>query len=73
MSFNFVAAVERVTGRKARGAQMEEIGCKCKTFFLSLLIGRRKQTTSVKFFSPSLYNIDLDSILSQFELFSPTS
>ena len=26
---------ERVTGRKARGLQMEEIGCKCQTFFLS--------------------------------------
>ena len=24
---------ERVTGRKARGLQMEEIGCKCQTFF----------------------------------------
>ena len=27
---------ERVTGRKARGLQMEEIACKCQTFFLSL-------------------------------------
>ena len=27
---------ERVTGRKARGLQMEETGCKCQTF-LSLL------------------------------------
>ena len=25
--------IERVTGRKARGLQMEEIGCKCQTFF----------------------------------------
>ena len=24
---------ERATGRKARGLQMEEIGCKCQTFF----------------------------------------
>ena len=24
--------IERVTGRKARGLQMEEIGCKCQTF-----------------------------------------
>ena len=24
---------ERVTGRKARGLQMEEIGLKCQTFF----------------------------------------
>ena len=38
---------ERVTGRKARGLQMEEIGCKCQTF-LSLLSGRRKQTGSPK-------------------------
>ena len=45
---------ERVTGRKARGLQMEEIGCKCPTFFISLLSGRRKETTSVIFF-PLLY------------------
>ena len=44
--------VERVTGRKARGLQMEEIGCKCQTF-LSLLSGRRKQTWDI--FSPSLH------------------
>ena len=39
---------ERVTGRKARGLQMEEIGCKCQTF-LSLLSGRRKQTSDIFF------------------------
>ena len=38
---------ERVTGRKARGLQMEEIACKCQTF-LSLLSGRRKQELDVK-------------------------
>ena len=27
---------ERVTGRKARGLQTEEIGCRCQTFFISL-------------------------------------
>ena len=27
--------VERVTGRKARRPQMEEIGCTCQTFFPS--------------------------------------
>ena len=27
---------ERVTSRKARGLQMEEIGCECQTFFFSL-------------------------------------
>ena len=30
---------------------MEEIGCKCQTFFISPLSSRRKQTTSVRFFS----------------------
>ena len=34
--------------RKARGLQMEEIGCKCQTF-LSLLSGRRKQTSEFFF------------------------
>ena len=37
---------ERVTGRKARGPQTEEIGCKCQTF-LSLLSSRRKQTSDI--------------------------
>ena len=39
---------ERVTGRKARGLQMEEMACKCQTF-LSLLSGRRKQTSNIFF------------------------
>ena len=38
----------RVTGRKARGLQTEEIACKCQTF-LSLLSGRRKQTSEFFF------------------------
>ena len=37
---------ERVTDRKARGLQTEEIGCKCQTFF-SLLSSRRKQTSDI--------------------------
>ena len=41
---------ERVTGRKARGLQREEIACKCQTF-LSLLSGRRKQTSDIFSFS----------------------
>ena len=41
---------ERVTGRKARGLQMEEIACKRQTF-LSLLSGRRKQTSDIFFLS----------------------
>ena len=40
--------VEKVTGRKARGLQMEEIGCKRQTF-LSLLSSRRKQTSNIFF------------------------
>ena len=43
-----VHGIERVTGRKARGLQMEEIACKCQTF-LSLLSGRRKQTSNIFF------------------------
>ena len=39
---------ERVTGRKARCLQTEEIGCKLQTFF-SLLSGRRKQTSDMFF------------------------
>ena len=39
---------ERLTGRQARSLQMEEIGCKCQTF-LSLLSGRRKQTSDMSF------------------------
>ena len=39
---------ERVTGRKAKGLQTEEIACKCQTF-LSLLSGRRKQTSDIFF------------------------
>ena len=42
--------IERVTGRKARGLQIEEIACKCQTF-LSLLSGRRKQTSNIFSFS----------------------
>ena len=44
-------SVESVTGRKARGPQTEEIGCKCQIVFLSLFSSRRKQTISVRFFS----------------------
>ena len=40
--------IERVTGRKAKGLQMEERGCKCQTF-LSLISGRRKQTSDILF------------------------
>ena len=43
---------EGLTGRKARGLQMEEVGCNCQTF-LSLLSSRRKQTNDI-FFSFSI-------------------
>ena len=49
-----MVAIERVTGRKARGLQKEEIACKCQTFFLSLSSSRRKQTTNVIFFPFSM-------------------
>ena len=48
-----VVGSETVTGRKARGLQTEEMGCKCQTF-LSLLSSRRKQVSDI-FFFPSLY------------------
>ena len=41
---------ERVTSRKARGLQTEEIGCTCQTF-LSPLSCRRKQTSNIFFLS----------------------
>ena len=41
-------STERVTGRKARGLQMEERSCKCQTF-LSLLSGRKKRTSDMFF------------------------
>ena len=44
--------LEKVTGRKPRGLQIEEICCKYQTF-VSLLSSRRKQTSD--FFFPSLY------------------
>ena len=47
--------IERVTDRKARGPETEEIGCKCQTFFLSLLSGRRKQTSNIYIYIPLLY------------------
>ena len=43
----------RVTGRKARGLQMEEIGCTCQTYFNHSLKWQ-EETTSVILF-PSLY------------------
>ena len=46
----FPVVCERVTGRKARGLQMEEIACKCQTF-LFLLSGRRKQSSDIFSFS----------------------
>ena len=47
------ATGEKVTGRNARGLQMEEIGCKCQTSFsLSL---KRQEETNVRFFFPLLY------------------
>ena len=52
------SSIERVTGRKARGLQMEEIGCKCQTF-LSQRAGGNKL---VLHFSPSLYKFNKTSL-----------
>ena len=51
---------ERVTGRKARDLQTEEIACKCLTF-LSLLHSRRKQTSKIFSFSMLCYAKSLQS------------
>ena len=45
---------ERVTGRKARGLQTEEIGCKCLTFFY-ISLKWQEETNYCYTFSPSLY------------------
>ena len=45
------AISERVTGRKARGLQREEIDCMCQTF-LSL---KQQEETNYRCFFPSLY------------------
>ena len=38
----YSSPAERVTGRKARGLQMEKIACKCQTFLSLLRAGRNK-------------------------------
>ena len=40
------------TRKEGQGLQTEEIGSKCQMFFISLLRGRRKQTTSIRLFFP---------------------
>ena len=40
------STVERVTGRKAKGLQMEEIGCKCQAFFFSLSLFKWQEETN---------------------------
>ena len=37
------SVTERVTGKKARGLQREEMGCKCQTVVICHFRGRRKQ------------------------------
>ena len=53
LSLDIRDAGERVTGRKARGPQAEEIGCKCQTFFLSLKL--QEETNKCRIFFPLLY------------------
>ena len=50
----YVYDIEGVTGRNDRGLWIEEIGCTCQTFFISLLSSSRRQSSDV-FFFPSLY------------------
>ena len=55
VSFLIKGPDERITGRKTRGLQMEEIGCKCQTFFN--LSHKQQEETNYKcqISSPSLY------------------
>ena len=60
---------ETVTGRKARGLQTEEIGCKCQTFFICLKL-QEETNFKCQVFFPFLYKFksacsagDLGSIL----------
>ena len=53
---------EMVTGRKKRGFHTGEIGCKCQTFLVSFLSGRRKQTM-LDFSPPSLYKFKRQFLL----------
>ena len=46
LSGYFPVGTERVTSWKARGLQKKEIGCKCQTFFISLL--KRQAETNYK-------------------------
>ena len=55
---------ERVTGRKTRGLQTEEIGCKCQIFFLSPLSGRKKQTAKCQIFFFFLLHTKLKGVFS---------
>ena len=47
--------LKRITGRKARGLQKEEIGCKCQTFF-SLSLKEQEETLSMEMFFLSYVN-----------------
>ena len=58
MSSIFSYVCERVTGRKARGLQREEIACKCHTFF-SLLSARRNQSSNIFSFSIQIQKVSL--------------
>jgi len=51
--------IERVTGRKARVSRGNRLPVSDFSFFflISPLSGRGKQTTSIRFFFPSLYKI----------------
>ena len=44
--------IERVTGRKPRDLQTEEIGCKCQTLVISL---KGQKEANYRYFFPSLY------------------
>ena len=48
VGIEFNAVIKRVTGRKARDLQMQEIGCKCQIFFFFNLSLKQQQETNYK-------------------------
>ena len=49
--------IERVTGRKAWGLQMEEIGCKGQIFFNVSLKSQEETNYKYRLFAPCLYKV----------------
>ena len=56
VGIEFNAVIKRVTGRKARDLQMEEIGCVRLFFLISLLSSRKNKLQVSDFFLFAIQN-----------------